>query len=119
MLINGKQVLPLTLNKKWFDMILSGEKKQEYREYKEYWFKRLITGYNHQFTGLVGKDYEKEFLFKHFNQILFTNGYNPNSPSMLVELKNIEIGKGNPEWGGSDKDVFILNLGEIIETKNC
>ena len=31
--------LHLTLNKKWFDMILSGEKTEEYREIKPYWTK--------------------------------------------------------------------------------
>ena len=31
--------LQLTLKKKWFDLILSGEKKEEYREIKPYWEK--------------------------------------------------------------------------------
>ena len=117
MIINGKQVLPLTLNKKWFDMILSGIKTQEYREYKEYWCKRFDLHFGKPVK--IRDEYMGGLEFKHFDYISFTNGYNPNSPNMLVELKNIEIGKGNPEWGGSDKDVFILNLGEIIETKNC
>lgn len=34
--------LKLTLKKKWFDMIASGEKKEEYREIKPYWIKRFI-----------------------------------------------------------------------------
>ena len=38
---NNKIILPLTLNKKWFDMILSGVKKEEYREIKSYWIKRF------------------------------------------------------------------------------
>jgi hypothetical protein len=36
------RVLHLTLKKKWFDMIASGEKKEEYREDKEYWRRRLL-----------------------------------------------------------------------------
>ncbi|HET8736229.1 MAG TPA: ASCH domain-containing protein, partial [Pricia sp.] len=36
------KTLHLNLKKKWFDMILSGEKKEEYREIKEYWIGRLI-----------------------------------------------------------------------------
>lgn len=30
-------MLILPIKKKWFDMILSGEKKEEYREIKEYY----------------------------------------------------------------------------------
>ena len=35
-------VLHLTLKKYWFDMIKSGIKKEEYREIKDYWVKRLF-----------------------------------------------------------------------------
>ena len=35
--------LHLTLKKKWFDLILSGEKKEEYREIKDYWCKRFCS----------------------------------------------------------------------------
>lgn len=34
-------MLILPIKKKWFDMILSGEKKEEYREMKPYWETRL------------------------------------------------------------------------------
>ena len=34
-------MLTLPIKKKWFDMILSGEKKEEYREIKPYWFIRF------------------------------------------------------------------------------
>lgn len=30
-------MLTLPIQKRWFDMILSGEKKEEYREIKEYY----------------------------------------------------------------------------------
>ena len=42
---NSNEMLPavlrLTLKKKWFDMIAAGIKKEEYREWKPYWFNRL------------------------------------------------------------------------------
>lgn len=37
-----KKVLTLTINKEWFDMIVAGEKTEEYRVIKEYWVKRII-----------------------------------------------------------------------------
>ena len=36
----NKQMLVLPIKKKWFDMIISGEKKEEYREIKPYYDKR-------------------------------------------------------------------------------
>lgn len=36
------KTLKLTIKKKWFDKIKSGEKKEEYREIKSYWIKRLF-----------------------------------------------------------------------------
>jgi hypothetical protein len=33
---------------------------------------------------------------------------------MLFEIKSIEIGIGKPEWGGTDKKVFILKLGKKL-----
>lgn len=41
--LKEKKVLRLTICKKWFDMIVAGTKKEEYREIKAYWAKRLTT----------------------------------------------------------------------------
>lgn len=38
-----KKVLTLTVSKEWFDMIVSGEKTEEYRAPKSYWIKRLLV----------------------------------------------------------------------------
>ena len=88
------EVLPLTLKKRWFELIRVGRKKNEYREVKDYWTKRL-----------VGKDY---------THILFTNGYGKHRPSMLVELKR--VAKAIHWFEG--KPCFNLILGDIIEVKN-
>jgi hypothetical protein len=95
------KILHLTLKKKWFDMILSGEKKEEYREIKVFWEKRLKC------------DDLNEYDF-----ITFTNGYQPTSPRFTIECKGIKIGKGVKDWGGTEKDVFIISLGNIVQTKN-
>lgn len=60
-------MLHLTLKKKWFDMILSGLKKEEYREMKPYWNKRLL-----------GKTYDF---------ICFRNGYSKHAPKIIIEFK--------------------------------
>ena len=38
--------LRLNLKGVWYDMIESGEKKEEYREIKSYWTKRLLDDNN-------------------------------------------------------------------------
>jgi len=101
--------LNLTLKKKWFDMILSGEKKEEYREIKWYWKKRLVN-WSRLVPYTVYKDYET---------ITFKNGYHKDAPTMVVEFKGINEGKAVPEWSDSWEDnVYVIKLGEIISTKN-
>jgi len=98
---SGKKVmriLHLTLKKKWFDMIASGEKREEYREMKPYWHNRLI-----------GKTYDA---------IQFRNGYAKDSPKMIVEFKEVYSSLGIVEWGAPEGDpVYILRLGKILDSK--
>jgi hypothetical protein len=97
------KVLHLTLKKKWFDMIASGEKKEEYRELKGYWMKRLLNQHGDS--------------YKTFDIIRFKNGYSQNAPAMDVECKGIKVGDGNPKWG-CNKRTFIIMLGKIISITN-
>jgi len=102
------KILKLTLKKKFFDMILSGDKKEEYREVKRYWQNRLqINGYH-------------RFEFINFDFVEFRNGYATNAPRITIECKGISIGKAKPEWSDNWKgDVFIIKLGTIHKTFNC
>lgn len=43
MLLDGQKCLTLNLKKKYFEEIKIGKKKEEYREFKEYWTKRLTS----------------------------------------------------------------------------
>jgi hypothetical protein len=107
------KILNLTLKKQWFDMILSGEKAEEYREIKQYWMTRLT---NKKKTGpLEWKSTPR----KDYTHILFRNGYSKTAPEMLIKLKEITMRTGKPEWGAIDGEVyFVLLLGAIIRTKN-
>lgn len=98
------KTLHLTLKKKWFDMILSGEKKEEYREIKPYWIQRL----SHPLYPL----------FRKYDVVEFRNGYSKNAPTMIVECGGISTGFGYKPWGGTGEKVYIIKLGKIIETKN-
>lgn len=110
------KILRMTLNKKWFDMILSGEKKEEYRDIKRYWIQRLCDEVEHEmnYGNWAG-------IFKKFDYIEFSNGYSPKSRKMVIEFKGIEIGSGKTEWGASsdaETEYFKIHLGKITDTKN-
>jgi uncharacterized protein (DUF736 family) len=95
------KVLHLTLKKKWFDMILSGEKTEEYREYKQYFISRL-------------KNWKYDY-----DCIEFRNGYGKNAPMMRVELKDVCYGKGHEKWGAKEgENYLVIKLGKVIETNN-
>jgi len=98
------EILHLTLKKKWFDMILSGEKKEEYRDDKMYWRKRLL---------LPGETGDAKF----FNEIHFKHGYGKNAPTLRVECLGVGSGYGKHKWGATGY-CFIIQLGKILEKIN-
>ena len=108
-----KKTLHLNLVRKWFDMIKSGEKKEEYREMSNYWCSRIGHEYYNE-SGLWVDGYWYG-AFKAFNTITFSNGYAKDRDQFKVELKGISIGEGNPDWGAiPGKKYFVLELGEIL-----
>lgn len=117
-----KKILHLTLKKKWFDMILSGEKKEEYREVKSYWITRLLCDFSwdiNKNSVKINKDKlvinKGSYKQQEFDFIVFKNGYSKNAPSFIIECTSISIGTAKPEWSDNwQGDVFVLKLGEII-----
>lgn len=101
-------------------MIESGVKTEEYREIKPYWSKRLLKYFpafwrvafnvamlSNNYSHLQGKE-----IHPIYTHIKFSYGYTKRT--MTFELKKIIIGKGRPEWGAPDKEVFIIELGEKL-----
>lgn len=112
-------MLIFPIKKKWFDMILSGEKKEEYREIKPYWDTRLCNEFGMfwisgelvkgKIFGLneIGGDRERE--------ILFRNGYSKNSSSFVAKC-TLSVGTGRKEWGAEEgKKYFVLTIHEILK----
>jgi len=96
----GSAVLRLTLKRKWFDMIASGEKRAEYREINDWIVSRL-----------KGKTYDV---------VEFSNGYGANVPKVTVKYIGWRTGVGRPEWGGvPGKPVIIIDLGPVISKPNA
>ena len=109
-------MLTLTIKKEWFDMILSGEKKEEYREIKPYYDKRFATAFGCMwlFNGIKNKDMEPPI-----KEILFRNGYSKESPQFVAKCA-LHTGTGKEEWGAeAGKEYYVLKIHEITERKNC
>ena len=96
--------LHLVLKRKWWDMILSGEKKEEYRTLNDYWSKRLLNG--PYYCG------DKIDRYKPFEYVCFHLGY--TNTTMTFRIVRLSQGYGVPEWGGGNERVFIISLGERI-----
>lgn len=111
---SSNRVLKLTLKKQWFDMILSGEKTEEYREIKRHWIQRLCNELEYENNS------SWDAVFKKYDWVEFTNGYNKNSPRVTLECKGIEIGMGFTDWGAIvNEEYFVIKIGREIARMNC
>ena len=85
----------MPIKKKWFDMILSGVKKEEYRKISPYYASRL----------------------KGCTHIKFINGYGDSRPRFTIEVRYVDKDFGNPEWGAEpETDYYVIGLGAITTT---
>lgn len=115
-------MLTLPIKKKWFDMILSGEKKEEYREIKPYYDTRFANEF--EYTGLRGEpwiDGMHQAIMENgsiqFIKVMFRNGYSRKSPS-FVAYCGLTIREGKPEWGAEPgEEYYVLKIHEIREEK--
>jgi hypothetical protein len=123
------KTLDLVLKGKWYDMIESGMKTEEYREIKDYWCKRL-QGFGKPRVcpySLPSNDDKRICQMKGshclsgaspiYDKVRFRRGY--TNKSMTFEIAFMRVGQGNVEWGApADTNVFIIKLGKRVEEKN-
>lgn len=92
------KTLHLQLKSKWYHLIESGIKTEEYRLIIPHWDTRLSHS---------------------FDTVEFSLGYPRRddwSRRMLFELKEIAIGRGKVDWGApANEDVYIIKLGRKIK----
>jgi hypothetical protein len=128
--MENKKTLHLNLKKKWFDMILSGEKKAEYRNITSYWLPRLFVNDDPQrldegiidehINELSVEDFQvwmewSGWKIRNFDTVTFSNGMTPPVPRFEIELDSITVDTGMEAWGATvGLNYFVLNLGEII-----
>ena len=132
-----KKVLTLSVKKEWFGKIVSGEKKEEYREIKHYWIARLISvikkenpfALDRLLTGkkvnleLMGNLNKLDMLrycidegyyeFKPFTHVLFINGYGNDKPRVEKEIEWIDIDRPRKGWCPDEflgKEYFVIRF---------
>lgn len=110
----------LSIKKKWFDMILSGVKKEEYREITPYYISRLsnlfcvwtknATYHSENMRQFLQSENARKNTIK---EIIFRNGYSKNSSSFNAKC-TLSVGTGKEEWGAEkDKKYFVLKIHEV------
>ena len=79
-------MLTLPIKKQWYDMILSGKKKEEYRALRPYYTTRFMNVWG--FPAYWSEPH----------RVRFRNGYRSDSPSFTA-VCTLCIRYGRPEWG--------------------
>ena len=98
-------MLVLPIKKEWLDMIISGEKKEEYREIKPYYDSRFQ---NYFYNGKIRIN--KNLVDK---EIVFRNGYERTSPQVKC-LVHLTKGEGKKERGAiPGKKYYVLEILKI------
>lgn len=98
--------LVLPIKRKWFDMILAGEKTEEYREIKPYWTKRFQTI---ELLDDSGKPTNNKAL------VTFRNGYGKDAPEFKAWVKAY-IEQGLKKWGAEPSAMYyVLVINSIVK----
>jgi hypothetical protein len=117
--LKDNKTLKLVLKAKWFKMIASGEKREDYREIKPYYDSRLknkpeYVGFQLGYRKNCSKmTFRIQGVFMYFPRTLFTiAGVEPTTSEAL----KASFGKScEAEWGfEKEKALYIIRLGERI-----
>lgn len=115
------ECLDLVLKNTYYDMIVSGIKREEYREIKPYWTKRIAGLCSWCWKKKVVKNCLDEcdglkYIQRHFRKINFVRfhrGYTSTTTAFAV--REVAIDMGNPEWGAkAGKLYYVIRLGEKL-----
>ena len=111
---NKRKVLVLTLHKAAFDVMVTGEKRKEYRETSKWMLSRLFN---------------KDGSLKHYDAIKFSNGYSKTSPIFECEYLGfyqipsdhdpIDVDYSNGLKVTVRPVTIVIDCGKILSKTNC
>lgn len=127
--------IKLALQKKWFDMIASGEKREEYREITDFYAHRLCeedSWWNGK--GTINESAHDDYVIMNENTLYngnllceyvtirsdikyveFALGFQKDRAKMTFEVEEISFALGWQEWGAKMGEYyFVIKLGERI-----
>ena len=88
--------LVINIKKKYFNEILNGTKKEEFRKKTKFWETRIL---NREYTHVV-----------------FRNGYKKNAPTITLRYLGYDVKNLQRDFFGKDAtDLFVLKLGEVCD----
>ena len=111
----------IPIKKKYFDMIASGEKKEEYREIKPFYTSRLAAKWMENYVGLPYSPDDKEIFIEwlkekgtvEFGLIFLRNGYSTKCKTISSEC-TLRIGTGKTEWGAeTGKEYYVFGIKDV------
>lgn len=99
-------VLPLVLKKRWFDLVATGQKKEEYRDFTEYWHVRLRNLLDRSYAGGVPPVVE------------FRLGYAAHARRTAFLVDGVHFRAlyrfEHPDWGEPCRMHYVVRLGERV-----
>lgn len=109
-------MLVLPIKKKWFDMIASGEKKEEYREIKDYYDTRIGNALCGTPLKWCTSEWREKVMNTRTLEALLRNGYGYNAPTIYCKCKvridygKKECGKCGKKYAGSEMILLMRSI---------
>lgn len=107
-------ILPLVLKGKWYDMIASGEKKEEYRDLKPYYTTRIVNWHNKMWPGYAVVEFRYGYARDAERMAFYAMRIIGDDPEERFHcaIRNESL---HPEWGEPETPHFVIQLGERVE----
>lgn len=107
-----KKVLKLTLRREAFDVMVTGEKNEEYRDVSAWIQSRLYT-----------KSPSGQLTLKPYDLVEFTNGYGNHLPRFTAQYLGVERRRSVQKTYSnglsfSTGEVYAIKLGPIVSIEN-
>lgn len=101
-------ILSLVLKRKWYDMIASGEKLEEYRDVKDYYRTRL-------------RNFIRRFSASKENKLVVAFSCGRKKADLFVSVIGINIYPDclHPEWGEPKGNHYVIALGGRVYLTDC